>query len=200
MWEDRFNTPDYVFGIDPAAALRDHAAWLVPGQRALAVADGEGRNSVFMAERGLHVTAADYAPSALAKARALADARGVTVDFQQVDLLADWPDTWRGAFDLVVGIFIQFTGPTDRSAMFARMAKCLRPGGVLVLHGYRPEQLAYGTGGPRAVENLYTGDMLRAAFPGWQIAECRTYDRDIREGTGHAGMSALIDFIARKPG
>ncbi|MBN2758967.1 MAG: class I SAM-dependent methyltransferase [Rhodobacteraceae bacterium] len=200
MWEDRFNRPDYLFGTEPARALRDHVAWLVPGQRALAVADGEGRNSVFMAEQGLHVTAADNAPSALAKARALADARGVAVDFMQTDLLADWPAEWLGAYDLVVGIFIQFTGPTERAAMFARMAKCLRPGGVLLLHGYRPEQLAYGTGGPRAVEKLYTEAMLRAAFAGWQVAECRAYDRDIQEGTGHAGMSALIDFIARKPG
>lgn len=200
MWEDRFNTPDYVFGTEPALALRDHADRLIPGQRALAVADGEGRNAVFMAERGLHVTAADYAPSALKKARALADARGVTVDFVQADLLADWPGAWESAFDLVVGIFIQFTGPQARDAMFARMAACLRPGGVLFLHGYRPIQLDYGTGGPRAVENLYTEDILRTAFPDWEVAECRAYDRDIQEGSGHSGMSALIDFIARKPG
>jgi len=199
MWEDRFNTPDYLFGTAPAAALLDHADWLVPGRRALAVADGEGRNSVFMAEQGMIVTAADYAPSALAKARALADARGVTVDLVQADLLGDWPPAWVGAFDLVVGVFIQFTGPEARAAMFARMADCLRPGGVLFLHGYRPEQLAHGTGGPRAIENLYSEDMLRGAFPGWQVAECRSYDREITEGTAHAGISALIDFIARKP-
>lgn len=200
MWEERFATPDYVFGTDPAAALRDHADWLVEGQKALAVADGEGRNSVFMAECGLSVTAADYAPSGLRKAQTLAEARGVKVDFVQADLLAEWPGDWAGAFDLVVGIFIQFTGPGARTAMFERMAASLRPGGVLFLHGYRPEQLAYGTGGPRAVENLYTEDMLRAAFAGWQVELCRAYDRDIREGAGHAGMSALIDFIARKPG
>lgn len=199
MWEDRFNTPDYVFGTAPAQALVDHAGWLVPGQRALAVADGEGRNSVFMAQKGLQVTAADYAPSALAKARALAQAQGVTVDLVQADLLGDWPADWTGAFDLVVGIFIQFAGPDARAAMFGRMAQCLRPGGVLFLHGYRPEQLAYGTGGPRAVENLYTADMLHAAFAGWDVLESRTYDREIREGTGHVGLSALIDFIARKP-
>jgi SAM-dependent methyltransferase len=199
MWEDRFNTPDYIFGTTPAQALLDHQDRLVPGQRALAVADGEGRNSVFMAQQGLRVTAADYAPSALDKARALAAAQGVTVDLVQADLLADWPAEWAGAFDLVVGIFIQFTGPEARAAMFARMADCLRPGGVLFLHGYRPEQLVYGTGGPRAVENLYTADMLEAAFAGWDIVECRSYDREIHEGTGHVGMSALIDFIARKP-
>ena len=159
----------------------------------------KGATLSFMAQQGVQVTAADYAPSALAKAQALAKARGVTVDFQQADLLAEWPEAWRGAFHLVVGIFIQFTGPADRAAMFAQMADCLRPGGVLFLHGYRPEQLAYGTGGPRAVENLYTEDMLRAGFPGWQVDLCRAYDREIQEGTGHCGMSALIDFIAHKP-
>jgi SAM-dependent methyltransferase len=200
MWEDRFNRPDYLFGTDPAAALVDHADWLVPGQRALAVADGEGRNAVFMATRGLDVTAVDYAPSAIAKARALAKARGVRVALEQADLLRPWPDAWAGAFDLVLGVFIQFTGPADRAAMFARMADCLRPGGVIFLHGYRPVQLDYGTGGPRAVENLYTEPMLRDAFAGWDIAVCRSYDRQIAEGSGHVGMSALIDFIARKPG
>lgn len=199
MWENRFKTPDYLFGTDPAAALHDHADWLVPGQRALAVADGEGRNSVFLAERGMRVTAADYAPSALGKARALAKERGVTVKFVQADLLANWPAEWSEAFDLVIGIFIQFMGQDARDTMFAQMAKCLRPGGVLFLHGYRPEQLAYGTGGPSVLENLYTEPMLRAAFSGWEIAVCRSYDRDIREGTAHKGMSALIDFVARKP-
>ncbi|MCL1628536.1 MULTISPECIES: SAM-dependent methyltransferase [Roseinatronobacter] len=199
MWEDRFATPDYLFGTEPAQALRDHADLLTPGATALAVADGEGRNSVFMAECGLHVTAADYAPSALDKARALAEARGVAVQFVQADLLAEWPKAWTGAFDLVAGIFIQFVGPDARTEMFRRMAACLRPGGIMFLHGYRPEQLAYGTGGPSAVENLYTEDMLRAAFPDWQILRCRSYDREITEGTGHSGMSALIDFVMRKP-
>lgn len=200
MWEDRFATPDYLFGTEPAQALRDHADMLTPGATALAVADGEGRNSVFMAECGLHVTAADYAPSALDKARALAKARGVGVQFIQADLLADWPKAWAGAFDLVAGIFIQFAGPEARAEMFRRMAACLRPGGIMFLHGYRPEQLAYGTGGPSAVENLYTEDMLRAAFPDWEILRCRSYDREISEGSGHSGMSALIDFVVRKPG
>lgn len=199
MWEDRFATPDYLFGTDPAQALRDHADLLVSGARALAVADGEGRNSVFMAERGLHVTAADYAPSALRKARALAAAKRVSVDFVQADLLADWPAAWAARFDLVVGIFIQFTGPDARAAMFDRMAACLRPGGVLFLHGYRPAQLAYGTGGPRAEENLYTEAILHAAFPAWSVLCCRSYDREIAEGTGHRGMSALIDFVVQKP-
>ena len=76
----------------------------------------------------------------------------------------------------------------------------LKPGGVLMLHGYRPEQLAYGTGGPRAEENLYTEALLRESFAELEILALESYDREIDEGVGHSGMSALIDLVARKPG
>jgi cyclopropane fatty-acyl-phospholipid synthase-like methyltransferase len=196
MWEERFQTPDYVFGTEPAAFLQDQAGLLTPkGATALCVADGEGRNSVFMAEQGLKVTALEYAPSAIAKARKLAKAKGVTVDFKEVDVLAhDWPET----YDIVAGIFIQFVGPDARPALFEGMKQSVRPGGLILLHGYTPKQLEYRTGGPPCAENMYTEDMLREAFEGWDILECRAYDRHIEEGCGHKGQSALIDLVARK--
>lgn len=197
MWEERFATDDYLFGTEPAAFLRDHADYLTPGATALSVADGEGRNAVFLAERGLQVTALEYAPSAIAKARKLAALRGVAAEFRQVDVLDhDWPQR----FDLVLGIFIQFAGPAERTRLFDGMKRSTRPGGLILLHGYTPRQLDYGTGGPRAVENLYTEAMLRDAFDGWDILECRSHERVLSEGKGHAGQSALIDFVARKPG
>ncbi|MRU13916.1 class I SAM-dependent methyltransferase [Roseovarius sp. A21] len=197
MWEERFQTPDYVFGTEPATFLTDHAEYLAPeGTTALSVADGEGRNSVFMAEQGLEVTALEYAPSAIAKARKLAKAQGVTLDFREVDVLAhDWPDT----YDIVAGIFIQFVGPEARPAMFEGMKQSVKPGGLILLHGYTPKQIEYGTGGPPCAENMYTEDMLREAFDGWEILECRAYERHIEEGEGHKGQSALIDLVARKP-
>ena len=196
MWETRFATPDYVFGTEPAQFLRAHGDLLTPGASALCVADGEGRNSVFMAQRALQVTALEYAPSALAKARRLAEERGVTVDFREVDVLAhDWPDT----YDIVAGIFIQFAGPHDRKRLFDGMKRSVAPGGLMLLHGYTPKQLDYGTGGPPCAENMYTEVILRAAFVGWQIVECRAYDRELSEGRGHSGRSALIDLVARKP-
>jgi len=197
MWEERFATQDYVFGTTPAAFLHDIRHHLTQGASALSVAEGEGRNAVFLAQCGLDVTALEFAPSALAKARKLADARGVTVDFQQVDVLDhEWPAT----YDLVFGIFIQFVGPADRVRLFDGMKRSTRPGGLILLHGYTPKQLDYGTGGPRTVENLYTEDLLRTAFNGWDILECLSHERVLSEGKGHAGMSALIDFVARKPG
>ncbi|WP_294623902.1 methyltransferase domain-containing protein [uncultured Roseovarius sp.] len=197
MWEDRFQTPDYVFGTEPAAFLQDHADLLGPkGATALSVADGEGRNSVFMAEKGLDVTALEYAPSAIAKARKLAKARQVTVDFREVDVLShNWPET----YDLVAGIFIQFVGPDARPILFGGMKQSVKPGGLILLHGYTPKQLEYGTGGPPCAENMYTEDMLHEAFEDWDILECRAYERHIEEGEGHKGQSALIDLVARKP-
>ena len=196
MWEERFQTAEYVFGTEPAAFLADHVGYLAPkGATALSVADGEGRNSVFMAEQGLEVTALEYAPSAIAKAEKLAKARGVTVTFREADVLAhDWAET----YDIVAGIFIQFVGPEARPALFEGMKQSVKPGGVILLHGYTPKQVDYGTGGPPNPENMYTEDMLREAFAGWDILECRAYERHIEEGTGHKGQSALIDLVARK--
>ncbi|HKK85637.1 MAG TPA: class I SAM-dependent methyltransferase [Roseovarius sp.] len=196
MWEDRFQTPDYVFGTEPAAFLKDHADLLPPnGATALSVADGEGRNSVFMAEQGLEVTALEYAPSAIAKARKLAETKGVIVDFREVDVLNH---TWPETYDIVAGIFIQFVGPDARPILFNGMKQSVKPGGLILLHGYTPKQLEFGTGGPPCAENMYTEDMLRTEFADWEILDCRAYERHIEEGEGHKGQSALIDLVARK--
>lgn len=199
MWEERYSKSDgYVFGKDPAQFLVEHSAYLTAGHTALSVADGEGRNSVYMAEKGMDVTAYEFAPTAIARARDLATERGVSVDFREVDILNhDWPE---GAFDLVAGIFIQFVGPEARKIQFDGMKRSLKPGGVLLLHGYTPEQLEFGTGGPPFAENMYTEDQLADDFDGWEILENRAYEREVQEGRGHQGMSALIDFVARKPG
>jgi cyclopropane fatty-acyl-phospholipid synthase-like methyltransferase len=197
MWNDRFATADYVFGKEPAAFLVDHASWLTPGARGLSVADGEGRNAVFMAERGVETVAMDASENAISKARALAQERGVEVAFHRADIF-DW-DWTPEAFDLVAAVFIQFLAPAARSAIFAGMVQTLKPGGVLLLHGYTPEQIAHGTGGPGVPENLYTEALLRESFAGLEIVELRAYEREIREGVGHNGLSALIDLVARKP-
>lgn len=197
MWDERFDRPDYLFGTEPAAFLRGCAGLLVPGARALAVADGEGRNSVWLAQQGLRVTAFDASPVGVDKARRLAAARGVEVDFHIRDIDAwDW-----GAepVDLVAAIFIQFAPPEQRARAFAGLRCALRPGGLLLLHGYRPEQLAYGTGGPSDAANMYTEAMLRDAFGDWDILRLDAYDAEVDEGAGHAGMSALIDLVARRP-
>jgi cyclopropane fatty-acyl-phospholipid synthase-like methyltransferase len=196
MWDERYAQDDYVFGTEPAAFLAALTASLQAGQRTLVVADGEGRNSVFLAEHGLDVTATDASPVGIAKARRLAEERGVAVQFELADLLTrKWePD----AYDIVVGIFIQFMGPDDRTNVFGGIQRTLRSGGRLLLHGYRIEQLAYGTGGPPIAENMYTEELLAASFPELETERLVAYDTEIAEGTGHVGMSALIDYVGHK--
>lgn len=198
QWDARFATPDYVFGTAPNGFLKSCAPLLQPGMRALAIADGEGRNGVWLAEQGLSVLSTDVSPHAQEKALRLAKTRGVPIDLELVDFAGwAWPEA---AFDVIAAIFIQFAGPSLRSRMFEGMKRALRPGGLLLIEGYRPEQLAYGTGGPRVEENLYTETLLRTAFADFEILRLDCRDALIEEGTGHKGMSALIDLVARKPG
>ncbi len=197
FWDERYQGEAYLFGEAPNAFLAAQAHRLRPGMSALAVADGEGRNGVWLAQQGLDVLSVDSSPVAQAKAARLAEARGTTLRLEEVDLASwAWPE---GQFDVVAAIFIQFAGPDLRDQIFAGLKQALKPGGLLLLEGYRPEQIAYGTGGPRVPENLYTEAMLRAAFSDFEILELSAYDAVIEEGAGHSGQSALIDLVARRP-
>lgn len=196
-WDARYAGDDYVFGTEPNAFLAAQAHRFRPGQRALAVADGEGRNGVWLARQGLDVATVELSPVAVEKARRLAARHGVTMTIECADL-ASW--RWEsGCFDLVVGIFIQFAGPTLRDLIFRRMKEALKPGGLLLLEGYRPEQLNYKTGGPSEIDNLYTTDLLRNAFADMKILHLAAYDAVISEGARHRGMSALVDLVAQLP-
>lgn len=202
FWSERYQEvgEDYLFGTEPNHFLARRVSLLQKGQTALSLADGEGRNSVWLAEQGLDVTAMDISTVAIEKARRLATGRRVAVRFMLADVLAaDWPPVeLRDAFDWVIGIFIQFVGPEDRERQFAAIKQLVRPGGRVLLQGYTPRQLKHKTGGPSAVENLYTPELLRAAFAGWEIEELVDYEADLSEGQGHKGRSALIGMVARK--
>lgn len=196
IWDERFAGEEYLFGTEPNTFLHSQQALLKPGMSCLAVADGEGRNGVWLAEQGLKVLSVDSSPVGLEKARKLAQQRGVTLQIEQADL-AGW--TWGdGRFDVVVAIFIQFAPPGLRETMFEQIKGCLKPGGLLLLQGYTPRQLEYKTGGPSQAENLYTEALLRATFDDMEILHLSEYDTEIHEGAGHSGMSALIDLVARK--
>jgi SAM-dependent methyltransferase len=196
-WEARFDVPDYVFGREPNVFLAACKPLLPRTGKALTVADGEGRNGVWLAEQGLDVLSIDFSPAAQRKAQALAKERGVTVAFQRADVHAfDYPDA---AFDVVVEIFTQFSTPSERARKWAGMRKALKPGGLLIIQGYTPKQLQYGTGGPKQVEQLYTGAMLREAFGDFDDLRIAEEERELHEGTSHGGMSAVINVTARKP-
>jgi len=197
MWDKRYDTEGYVFGTEPSRFLTLNSEHLNAGDTVLAVADGEGRNSVFMAEQGMRVTAMDSSSVGLDKARRLAKSRNVEVNFQLADLKGyDWG---AAQYDVVAAIFIQFADPAFRAEIFDGMERAVRPGGVLMLHGYTPKQVEYGTGGPPDPALLYTREMLAERFAGWDILRLVDYEAELQEGPGHSGMSALIDLIARRP-
>ena len=197
FWDGRYAEESYLFGTEPNAFLAREGWRLQPGWHALAVADGEGRNGVWLAEQGLGVTSIDISRRGTEKAHALAEARGVTLDIRNVEVTAF--DMGEAAFDAVVAIFIQFAPPGTREALFARMIRALKPGGLLFLQGYRPEQVDYGTGGPPQREHMYTMDLLETHFADLEWLHGASYDAPVHEGKGHDGTSALIELVARKP-
>lgn len=195
-WNRRYAGAEFLFGTEPNAWLREHAAALPPGRRILSVADGEGRNSVWLARQGFQVDAFDVADRAVEKARAFAQREGVAVDFAVADVDGyAWP---AAAYDGVVAIFVQFADPLTRARLFDRIVHSLKPGGVLILQGYTPKQLEYRTGGPPILSHLYTRELLESAFADLSVIELREYEAEVREGQGHRGLSALIGLVARR--
>jgi SAM-dependent methyltransferase len=197
FWDARYATDDYIFGTAPNVFLASQAERIRPGIQALAIADGEGRNGVWLAEQGARVHAVDVSPMALAKAHKLAAERGVSLNFEQADILNwDWPEA---AYDLVVAIFIQFVPPPERDIIIDGIRRALKPGGVLILQGYTPKQVEFATGGPSSPANMYTTELLRDWFGDWDIPHLHEHESFISEGSHHHGMSALIDLVAIKP-
>jgi len=196
FWNERFGGPDYFYGTTPNAFLASQAHLLQPGQSALAVADGEGRNGVWLAGQGLDVLAVDFSEKALQKSRKLAEGRGVTIRTELADL-HQW--NWgENRFDVIVAIFIQFASSQERPALHLAMQRALKPGGLLLLQGYTPKQLEFKTGGPSNIDNLYTAQDLRRDFSKLEILQLREHEMEIDEGPGHSGISALVDLVARK--
>ena len=196
-WDARYDVPEFIFGTSVNVFLQQQAHRFSAGQNLLAVADGEGRNGVWLAQQGLVVTAVDSSAVAQAKAQQLALTRGVNVTFIHTDLL-DW-DWGLAHYDAIVCIFIQFAMGAQRNAMFTGMKAATKPGGLIVLQGYTPRQLEYKTGGPPSIENMYTTALLCDYFADWEILHLAEHDDEINEGAHHHGMSALIDMVARKP-
>ena len=195
-WNDRFAKNAYVFGTEPNAWLRTHASIWNVDSRILCVADGEGRNSVWLARQGHRVEAFDISEVGVAKAKRLAQDHHVSVDYRVTgcDDFSWQPESYDG----VAAIFVQFADPSLRERMFKKIVDCLRPGGTLLLLGYTPKQLEYGTGGPSVLSHLYTQEMLREAFGELDIKLLDEYETDLAEGEGHKGMSALIGLVATR--
>jgi SAM-dependent methyltransferase len=196
QWEGRYATGEYVFGTEPNDFLAAAKPLLPATGKALAVADGEARNGVWLAQQGQDVLSLDFSPAAQEKGRLLARERDVRVEFERADVHR-WPYP-EAAFDVVVEIFTQFSTPAERALKWAGMRRTLKPGGLLILQGYTPKQLQYATGGPKQLENLYTREMLQQAFAGFKNMRIVEEEREMKEGVRHDGMSAVIGLTATK--
>jgi cyclopropane fatty-acyl-phospholipid synthase-like methyltransferase len=195
FWNTRYTEPGYAYGTEPNAFLVSQQSRLQPGMRALAVADGEGRNGVWLARQGLDVLSVDASDVGLRKTRALAAAKGVRVRTEQVDLTTwDWP---QNEFDVVVAIYIHFP-PESRARMHQKMFEALKPGGVLILEAFTPEQLNYQSGGPPVREMLFTAPMLRNEFSAGEILLLEETRTELEEGVYHRGPAAVVRAVVRK--
>ncbi|MDF0602849.1 class I SAM-dependent methyltransferase [Psychromarinibacter sp. C21-152] len=138
-WDARYDREDYLFGTEPAKFVVAHGGRVPQGAHVLAVADGEGRNSVWLAKRGVRVTSMDSSEKGLAKARRLAEEAGVSVAFRIGDV-AHWD--WEGeSYDAILAVFIQFAPPALRDEIHRGFDKALKPGGLLLMHGFAPRQV-----------------------------------------------------------
>lgn len=195
FWNQRFSGDEYFYGTAPNDFVAACAAEIPPGP-ALCLGEGEGRNAVFLAQRGHAVTATDQSGTGLAKAARLAATRGVPLTTVVADL-ADFAIE-PGAWSAVVATFVHLP-PALRRTVHVRAAQGLKPGGVFILEAYTPDQVRFRTGGPvQQPELLMRLDDLRTEFPGCELAIARELERDVLEGDHHRGRSAVVQLLARR--
>jgi SAM-dependent methyltransferase len=195
-WNDRYRSKELVWGAEPNRFVREEFATLPPGGRALDLACGEGRNALWLAERGWEVTAVDFSPVALSRARSLAADRKVPVDFVEADVT-----TWRpepGAYALVLVAYLQVP-PSDRVRVWSRLAEALAPGGVAFLVGHALRNLAEGVGGPQRPEVLWDPPQIAAELEAAGLAVISA--EEVRRPVADAGADAIDARIrAQRPG
>jgi 2-polyprenyl-3-methyl-5-hydroxy-6-metoxy-1,4-benzoquinol methylase len=214
FWNARYAETGYAYGTEPNAFLVSVALGVLPlatlahpgasqqkllkpGGKALAVADGEGRNGVWLAQQGMGVLSVDASEVGLRKTQELAADRGVKIRTEKVELTTwAWPEQ---KFDVVAAIYVHFP-PEVRARMHRRMFEALKPSGILVLEAFTLAQLNYKSGGPPVLEMLYTADMLRIDFAGGEILLLEEATTDLAEGKYHRGPAAVVRLVLRRPG
>jgi len=197
FWNDRFADDTYVYGEAPNAFVRSATdKWLSDAQDVLALGAGEGRNAVFLAQKGHAVTALDYAEEGLRKTQRLATAAAVEVTPVRADVREWTPErTW----DAVIVTFLHLP-PEERPRLYDLIRACLRPGGVLVAEWFRPEQrtAGYTSGGPPSPDLMVTSEELREHFGEDGIEHLAVAEPTLEEGM-HQGPAATVRFVWRRP-
>lgn len=195
IWDERYGREGFFYGSEPNEFLRAHTALLPPGGSVLCLAEGEGRNAVYLASLGFKVTGVDGSAVGIAKLRKLAGQKGVHVTGIVSDLaqFAIEPDTW----DAIVSIWCHLPAPL-RGQVYRASVAGLRSGGVFVLEAYHPRQLQFKTGGPPTAELMPTLAALREELAGLTLLEARETEREVQEGLAHHGHSAVVQVVGRK--
>lgn len=194
-WDARYADGDFQFGDRPNEYLRAQSWRLSPGMRALAVGDGEGRNGVWLAERGLDVTAIDWSATGITKARELAARRGVALRTIVADVTRwDWPE---GRFNLVAWIFVHLP-PADRAIAAQGVLRSLAAGGLLALECFTPAQEGRRSGGPKDPALLWTRARVEEAFGALEVIELMEGTVLLDEGPRHQGPAEVVRALLRK--
>jgi SAM-dependent methyltransferase len=199
FWDQQFAAAEFKYGTEVNQFLRQQAAQLAPGSVVLLPGDGEGRNSVWLAEHGFQVIAMDGSQVGLDKALRLAAQKGVEIEVVHADL-ADWVPA-PASVDAVVFTFVHLP-ETMRAIVHQRLVAALRPGGLFILEAFHPRQLGYTSGGPKVEAMLYTLNTLRAdlqAALASDLKEALAWEGEVHlsEGPGHQGPAYLTRFVAQ---
>jgi SAM-dependent methyltransferase len=195
-FDQRYAEPGWAYGDAPNDFLRQCAGEIPPGGDVLCLAEGQGRNAVWLAAQGHHVLAVDRSAPGLEKARVLAAERGVAVEFRLVDL-AEF-EIEGGRWDGIVAIFAHLP-PGLRADVHRSVVRGLRTGGVFILEAYTPAQLGRGTGGPRSADLLMSIAALRDELAGLDFAVAHELEREVVEGKYHTGTASVVQVLGRKP-
>lgn len=195
FWNQRYGKDEFAYGTAPNDFLVDFSDRIPRGGRVLCLADGEGRNGVWLAGQGHAVTSVDIAAEGMAKAGRLAAQRGVALETRVADLAAFDPGV--GVWDAIVSIFMHLP-PTLRREVFARCVAALRPGGVVLFEAYGKGQLGRGTGGPPEIDLLVDPDEVAREFPGCRILHAFCGLREVREGRHHSGTGEVVQLVVQK--
>lgn len=196
MWDQRYQTEGYFYGTEPNDFLREQVTRLRDNAEVLCLAEGEGRNAVFLATRGLRVTGVDGSRVGLAKAERLAAERNVALQTVVADL-ATW-DLGEAKWDAIVSIWAHLPAAL-RASLHPRIARALRPNGLLLVEHYHPKQIDYGTGGPPDPTMMLTIAEMDRDFPGWVKLHALEGEREVHEGLGHNGKSFVTQLVLEKP-
>jgi SAM-dependent methyltransferase len=194
-WEQRFGADGYLYGTEPNDFLRRHVD-LIPRGRVLCLAEGEGRNAVFLAGQGFEVSSIDLTQAGVAKTHRLAKERAVKVDAVTGDLAT--ADLGVQRWDGIVSIFAHLPAAIRR-VVHKRVVDALAPGGVFLLEAYTPEQIGRGTGGPPGPELTMTLSGLLQELEGLELIYALETEREVLEGHGHTGLGSVVEIIARRP-